>query len=69
MAVSIDTSHGLVIGKPERVLSEYSYYGVFDVDRTGTRFLVVSSKRTPASSQIQFIFNWFTELKRRVPVK
>ncbi|HXW04728.1 MAG TPA: protein kinase [Vicinamibacterales bacterium] len=68
MSVAVDTARGFAAAKPQRVFAGPAYPdGGYDVTADGKRLLVVQSKATPASTQIQVVLNWFSELKARVP--
>ena len=74
MAVDIATQPGFAAGKP-RMLFEGQYVPTpstipnYDVSPDGQRFLMIkpTSVQEAAPTQINVVFNWFEELKRRVP--
>ncbi len=41
----------------------------YDVSLDGKRFLMVKTERTPASTQLVVVLNWFQELQRHMPSK
>lgn len=73
--ITIQTAHGLVVGKPEQVFTDAFVQGTgaapnYDVTADGQRLLTVKladSERAPLP--IRFVVNWFDELSRRVPVQ
>jgi serine/threonine protein kinase len=76
MTVAIETESSFVAGKP-RLLFEWEFdsremtpFGSpnYDVSPDG-RFLMIKPDPSPPSAQINFILNWFEELKRLVPSK
>jgi Tol biopolymer transport system component len=74
MSVGISTQTGFATGKP-RMLFEGPYQPTpattpnYDVSRDGQRFLMLKSSEMGevAPTQINIVFNWSEELKRRVP--
>jgi len=74
MSVEISTQTGFTTGKP-RMLFEGPYLPSpattpnYDVSRDGQRFLMLKSSATgeEAATQINVVFNWCEEMKRRVP--
>ena len=73
MSVEVSTQTGFTTGKP-RMLFEGPYLPSpattpnYDVSRDGQHFLMLKSSETgEAATQINVVFNWFEELKRRVP--
>ncbi len=74
MSVEISTQTGFTTGKPH-MLFEGPYLPSpattpnYDVSRDGQRFLMLKSSATgeEAATQINVVFNWCEELKRRVP--
>jgi serine/threonine protein kinase len=74
MAVEIKTDPALKIGVPkplfEKALVADAAQLGFDVTPDGEHILMIkSSKQEQGSTQIQFVLNWFEELKRLVPVE
>jgi serine/threonine-protein kinase len=70
MAVAIGTEPEFVAAEPE-LLFEGNYLNLpgysYDVTPDGLRFLLVMAKEEPATTQLNFVTNWFEELKRLVP--
>ena len=74
MVVDITTEPTFSPGTP-RLLFEGSFQrtggtnAFYDVTPDGQRFLMVrtSEQQQEAATQINFVLNWFEELKRRVP--
>jgi len=79
MAVDVQTQPTFSAGKP-RLLFEAPMVSVqplgglaadYSVSPDGQRFLMVRATEQPqtAAAQINVVFNWFEELKKKVPVK
>ena len=74
MSVEVSTQTGFTTGKP-RMLFEGPYLPSpattpnYDVSHDGQHFLMLKSSNTgdEAATQINVVFNWFEELKHRVP--
>jgi len=71
MAVSVDTTHGLRVGKAQRLFAgHYSGTGRevgFDVSPDGRRFVMVKSDEASTLGQLTLVQNWLTELRALVP--
>jgi hypothetical protein len=72
MAVDIDSSEELVLGKPvllfERALAEYgSAPPAYDVAPDGRFVMVEEGQSEPPPTRLNIVLNWGEELKRRVP--
>jgi eukaryotic-like serine/threonine-protein kinase len=79
-AVTITLQPSVSIGNPMQLPIDLSYSrggsvaDAFDVMPDGKRFIAVvgggqRASGPPATPQIQFVLNWFEELKQRVPTK
>jgi len=72
MAVAITTEPQFTATKP-RLLFEGRYklsvpgYTNYSVNPDGKRFLMIKSEQEAAPTQLHIVFNWFEELRRRVP--
>ena len=74
MVVDVDTRTTFTAGKP-RLLFEGKYLPTpatspnYDVSPDGQRFLMLTAAdpEEQAQTEINVVFNWFEELKRRVP--
>ena len=74
MAVSVETEPTFKPGPP-RSLFQNKYWGNFDIHPDGKRFLMLRTSETAntestekAAPKINIVFNWFEEVKQRVPV-
>ncbi len=74
MAASVQTKPMFAAAKPNLLFTGKSAAGVFgfrpnyDVSPDSQRFLMVKEAvRAQSASQINFVLNWFEDLKRRVP--
>jgi serine/threonine-protein kinase len=75
MSVPITLSATLTVGRPRplfRFAGRFRISGnspAYDIHPDGRRFIMVTEPETPlpVSRQINFMLNWFEELKRRVP--
>jgi eukaryotic-like serine/threonine-protein kinase len=69
MAVEVQTGPTFRAGRP-KVLFE-GRYSSYDVSADGQRFLMskpsAAQQSPPASDQVTIVFNWFEEMRRRVP--
>jgi hypothetical protein len=56
-------------GRPKKLFE--GDYGGYDPEPDGQRFLMVKfpAAQQAASNEVRIVFNWFDELRRRVPVK
>jgi len=71
-AVRIDTSSGFRPETPRFLfrgpyLAGQRYGQSYDVAPHGQRFLMVKVEPPPAPTEIQLVFNWFEELKAKMP--
>ena len=74
MAVSTIIQPEFHASKPEvlfeKPYSVQAFYRNYDVAPDGRRFLMIKeSEQVAAATHINVIFNWFEELKAKVPVK
>jgi Tol biopolymer transport system component len=71
MAVEVQTGPAFHAGRP-KVLFERNYRRTYDVSADGRRFLMTkppAAQQSPQTSdQVTIVFNWFEELRRRVPI-
>jgi dipeptidyl aminopeptidase/acylaminoacyl peptidase len=74
MAVSVEAKPIFKLGTPKSLFPN-KYVGQFDISPDGKRFLMLKpatadeKSTAEAPRKIVVVFNWFEELKRRVPVK
>ena len=70
MVVSITTEPDFGAENPQ-LLFELNYINLpghsYDIAPDGQRFLFVTAKEQPATTQLMLVHNWFEELKRLVP--
>ncbi len=71
MAVDIDTSGELEVGKPRPLFEGPSTHGFlnrrnWDISPDGKRFLIIRDESKPPR-ELRVVLNWFEELKRIVP--
>ncbi len=66
MVVPVRAGTSFSAGTPQ-VLFEGSFGFGYDVTADGQRFvMVLLGEQTRATSQLNFVFNWFDEVRRRV---
>jgi serine/threonine-protein kinase len=71
MAVEVQTSPKFSASKPKLLFEQPSYANGYDVAPDGTRFLMIKSndEQPVKADQLNFVLNWFEELRRRLPAK
>ena len=67
MSVQVSTRSEFSAGTPREIFKG-TYGGRFDVAPDGQHFLMIKHSTQPLVTQIQFILNWFEELKEKVSV-
>ena len=73
MVVDVHTAPEFSAGKPRRLFERHyersnAFWPDFDVSADGQTLLMLKSvDRPPPPRQIDVVFNWFEELKQRVP--
>jgi hypothetical protein len=68
MAVDIQTKPVFRAGRPHS-LFDLSHVSAYDVAPDGKRFLAIQdAEPTVKKTELQFVVNWFEELRKQVPV-
>ncbi len=66
MVVPVRTGESFSAGTPQ-VLFEGSFWFGYDVTADGQRFVMIQrEEQAAATTQLNFVFNWFDEVRRRV---